>query len=59
MKTFWARFWAGDQGQDLIEYVLMLALVSLASAALFTGAGGSISAIWSARNSELSVAAGF
>ena len=42
-----------DQGQDLIEYTLLMAFVALASAALFIGAGGSISGIWSQSNSQL------
>jgi Flp pilus assembly pilin Flp len=46
-------FWADEQGQDLIEYTLLLAFVALASAALFLGAGGSISGIWSTSNSQL------
>jgi len=45
--------WTDDQGQDLIEYTLLMAFVALASAALFIGAGGSISGIWSASNSQL------
>jgi Flp pilus assembly pilin Flp len=36
-----------EQGQDLIEYTLLLAFVALASAALFMNAGGSIQNIWS------------
>jgi Flp pilus assembly pilin Flp len=46
-------FWNDDQGQDLIEYTLLMAFVALASAALFLGAGGSISGIWSTSNSQL------
>jgi Flp pilus assembly pilin Flp len=46
-------FWKDDQGQDLIEYTLLMAFVALASAALFLGAGGSISGIWSTSNSQL------
>jgi Flp pilus assembly pilin Flp len=42
-----------DHGQDLIEYTLLMAFVALASAALFIGAGGSISGIWSQSNSQL------
>jgi Flp pilus assembly pilin Flp len=34
------NFWNEDQGQDLIEYTLLLGFVALASAALFIGAGG-------------------
>jgi Flp pilus assembly pilin Flp len=47
------NFWNEDQGQDLIEYTLLLAFVALASAALFLGAGGSIQGIWSTTNSQL------
>jgi hypothetical protein len=36
----------------------MLAFVALASAALFASAGGSINAIWSSTDSQLSSAAG-
>ena len=50
------RFWTDDQGQDLIEYTLLMAFVALASAALFIGAGGSISGIWSVSNSQLGAA---
>ena len=46
-------FWQDDQGQDLIEYTLLMAFVALASAAQFLGAGGSISGIWSTSNSQL------
>jgi Flp pilus assembly pilin Flp len=57
MKTFCARLWREEQGQDLIEYTLMLAFVALASAALFSSAGTSINQIWSKTNSQLSTAA--
>ena len=50
------NFWNDDQGQDLIEYSLLMAFVALASAALFLTAGGSISGIWSSSNSQLTVA---
>jgi Flp pilus assembly pilin Flp len=47
------NIWNDDQGQDLIEYTLLMAFVALASAALFLGAGGSIQGIWSTTNSQL------
>jgi Flp pilus assembly pilin Flp len=50
------NFWNDEQGQDLIEYTLLMAFVALASAALFLGAGGSISGIWSTSNSQLAAA---
>ena len=54
--TMLKNFLRDEQGQDLIEYTLLLAFVALASAALFIGAGGSVSGIWSVANSRLSVA---
>jgi Flp pilus assembly pilin Flp len=54
--TFLRNFWQEDQGQDLIEYTLLMAFVALASAALFIGAGGSIKNIWSTTNSQLAAA---
>ena len=53
MKKFWTNFLADEQGQDLIEYTLLLAFVALASAALFIGAGNSVKGIWSTTNSQL------
>jgi Flp pilus assembly pilin Flp len=50
------NFWNDEQGQDLIEYTLLMAFVALASAALFLGAGGSIKGIWSVTNSQLAAA---
>ena len=51
--TYLRNFWNDEQGQDLIEYSLLMAFVALASAALFLGAGKSISGIWSTTNSQL------
>jgi len=57
MRNFFATFVNDEQGQDLIEYTLLLAFVALASAALFTSAGGSVSAIWGAASTNLASAA--
>ena len=51
------QFASAEQGQDLIEYTLLLAFVALASAALFIGAGHSVKTIWSTTNSQLAAAA--
>jgi Flp pilus assembly pilin Flp len=56
MQSWIERFLRDEQGQDLIEYTLLLAFVALASAALFIGAGSSVSGIWSTANSQLSAA---
>jgi Flp pilus assembly pilin Flp len=57
MLNFMNRFWHDEQGQDLIEYTLLMAFVALASAGLFISSGASISSIWSNSNSELDTAA--
>ena len=57
MTTFLRNLWNDDQGQDLIEYTLLMAFVALASAALFISSGSSISKIWSTTNLSLSEAA--
>lgn len=54
--THLKSFWQDEQGQDLIEYTLLMAFVALASAALFIGAGASIKGIWSVTNSQLAAA---
>jgi len=56
MISFVKTFWNDQQGQDLIEYTLLMAFVALAAAALFLGAGGSIQGIWTASNTQLSQA---
>jgi len=57
MKQFFLKLVKDEQGQDLIEYTLLLAFVVLASAALFISAGGSIAAIWTTANTTLANAA--
>ena len=57
MKQFFLRFIKDESGQDLIEYTLLLAFIALASASLFTSAGGSISQIWQSGSTQLANAA--
>ena len=54
MKNLLRNFWLEEEGQDLIEYTLLLAFVALVSAAIFIGAGQSASGIWTVANSHLS-----
>ena len=56
MTTFFNGFLKDEQGQDLIEYTLLMAFVALASAALFIGAGSSIKGIWTSTNTNLTTA---
>lgn len=56
MIAIWNRFLQEEDGQDLIEYTLLLAFVCLASAALFISAGGSVAGIWTSANTQLAAA---
>lgn len=47
------KFLKDEQGQDLIEYTLLLAFVCLATSALFVSSGGSLSGIWTSANTDL------
>ena len=46
MMKFLHRCWFEEDGQDLIEYTLLLAFVALASAALFLGVGRNVNGVW-------------
>jgi Flp pilus assembly pilin Flp len=56
MKRLILQFVRQEEGQDLVEYSLLLAFVALASAALFINAGTSIKGIWSVTSVTLNQA---
>jgi len=56
-KLLLKNFWKDEDGQDMVEYVIILAFVAVAAAAIILSSSQSISTIWSVTNSELSVAA--
>ena len=45
MKKFMVRLWKEEEGQDLIEYVLLVALIGLATAAVFPAIAGAITGV--------------
>ena len=57
LKNIILKLWREESGQDLIEYTLLMAFIALASAAIFIGAGSSISTIWSSASTNLATAA--
>jgi len=57
MKNLFVRFVREEQGQDLIEYTLLMAFVCLAAAAIFIPTGRTVASIWSITNKSLSQAA--
>jgi pilus assembly protein Flp/PilA len=50
------KFWRDRQGQDLIEYALMVGFVAVAAGAIMPGVSGSISTIFSKIGSVLTAA---
>ena len=46
-------FLQDEQGQDMVEYTLLLAFFVLASAALYIGMNDSINGIWTGVSSRL------
>ena len=47
MKKFWTRFWKETDGQDLIEYALIIATIALAMVAAVKGIGETLSTVYS------------
>ena len=52
----WRRFLQDQEGQDLVEYSLLLAFVCLAGAATFIAMGTTIGSIWTLANNRLAAA---
>jgi Flp pilus assembly pilin Flp len=50
------RFLKDEQGQDLIEYTLLVGFIALASAGIFIDAGVNVSGIWGKASTQLSAA---
>lgn len=50
------QLWKGEQGQDLVEYTLLLAFVTLVAAGVFVNVGQQICGIWSKANSHITAA---
>jgi len=57
MRKLAVEFVAGTEGQDVIEYSLLLAFICLSGAAAIIGMGANISILWSVANNRLSSAA--
>ena len=55
--SFCKNLWREEDGQDLVEYSLLLAFIALAAVALLTTVKASITTIWTSINSSLSTAA--
>lgn len=57
INSILAALWQEEEGQDLVEYSLLLAFIALAAIALLSGAGKSVATIWTNINTNLTSAA--
>jgi pilus assembly protein Flp/PilA len=55
--SFLNAFWQEEDGQDLVEYALLLAFIGLAATAALTTVTTNLNAVWSHVNSKLATAA--
>ena len=56
MKVYMRTFWNDTQGQDLVEYALVAALVSVAAVATLPAMGNTVSNVFSKITNTLKVA---
>lgn len=48
-----SNFWKAEDGQDLVEYSLLLALIAVAAIALLSGVKADVNGIWTQINSSV------
>ena len=46
MKKSFLRLWTEEDGQDLVEYSLLLAFIALAAVALLTSVSNNVVGLW-------------
>ncbi|HXS93388.1 MAG TPA: hypothetical protein VN736_02220 [Candidatus Limnocylindrales bacterium] len=59
MAQYLQRMWQEEDGQDLIEYSLLITFIAVACAALIGSGRPAVNAIWITSNSELTTAGSF
>jgi Flp pilus assembly pilin Flp len=53
MAAFLYNFWREEDGQDLIEYSLLITFIAIACAAIIGSGRPAVSSIWQSSNSQL------
>jgi Flp pilus assembly pilin Flp len=56
INTILHALWNEEEGQDMVEYALLLAFVALAAVSLLSTVKGSISTIWQSVSTNLTAA---
>lgn len=53
MKKFWIRFWKETEGQDLVEYALIVAAIALGMIAVVRGIGTALNSVYESISAAL------
>jgi Flp pilus assembly pilin Flp len=53
MAVFLNNFWQDEQGQDLIEYSLLITFIAIACAAIMGAGRPAVNSIWQNGNNQL------
>jgi Flp pilus assembly pilin Flp len=53
MKKFWYRFWKETEGQDLVEYALIVAAIALGMIVTIKGVASALSSVYESISTAL------
>jgi Flp pilus assembly pilin Flp len=56
MNSMFLQFWRDEEGQDLVEYSLLITFIAIATAALVGSGRPATNAIWSVSNAHITSA---
>jgi Flp pilus assembly pilin Flp len=56
MHRIVSSFWRDEQGQDLVEYSLLMTFIAIACLAFIESGRGAVQGIWSSSNSQVAAA---
>ena len=56
MKIFWLRFWHETEGQDLVEYALIVAVIALGLIAAVRGVATALTSLYESISAALALA---
>lgn len=55
MKAFWIRFWKETEGQDLVEYALIVAVIALGLIAAVRGVAAALISLYESISAALAL----
>ena len=55
MKKFWTRFWKETEGQDLVEYALIVAAIALGMIVAVRGVASALNSLYESISAALAL----